>query len=286
VRKVLGRSVTLSLIVWSIFLVSVANAGNFSVATGLGVEFATGDYGTGITTNSVTIPLTIDVYPTKRLECELVIPYLYQSNSFTTSAGGLRFKRNGSGGVLFGKGAYGNGAGGAFVSAIFANDANRSQSGLGNISLKTGYIVLEEGPVAPQVKPILYVEFPTADRDKGLGTGEFVTGLGVAVDKWFGSWQAYLEGIYNFQGSSDLYALKDFFSYEAGLGYQVTDRFLSNLALLGATKPVEGASGLLEARVKLAYRLSAKSRIEGYLAAGLTNGSPDFGTGVAAFYTF
>ena len=285
-RKILGRLATLSLVVWSFFLVSVADAGDFTVSTGLGVEFATGDYGTGITTDSVTIPLTIDVYPTKRLEFELIIPFLYQSNSFTTSAGGVRFGRNGSGGILFGKGANGNGAGGAFAAAIFSGDANRSQSGLGNISLKSGYIVLEEGAVAPQVKPILYVEFPTADRDKGLGTGEFVTGLGVAVDKWFGSWQAYLEGIYNFQGSSDLYALKDFFSYEAGLGYQITDRFLSNLALLGATKPVEGASDLLEARVKLAYRLSAKSRIEGYLAAGLTNGSPDFGTGVAAFYAF
>lgn len=285
-RKVLGRSVTLSLIIWSFFLGSVADAGNFSVSTGLGVEFATGDYGTGITTDSVVIPLTIDVYPTKRLEFELVIPYLYQSNSFTTFAGGIRFGRNGSGGVFVGKGANGNGAGGSSSGTILDSDANRSQSGLGNISLKSGYIILEEGTVMPQVKPILYVEFPTADRDKGLGTGEFVTGLGVAVDKWFGNWQAYMEGSYNFQGSSDLYALKDFFCYEVGLGYQITDRFLSNLALLGATKPVEGASDLLETRVKLAYRLSAKSRIEGYLAAGLTDGSPDFGTGVAAFYTF
>ncbi|TFG92183.1 MAG: hypothetical protein E4H15_04275, partial [Syntrophobacterales bacterium] len=209
-----------------------------------------------------------------------------QSNSFTTSAGGVRFGRNGSGGVFFLNGANGNGAGGSLAGIILASDENRSQSGLGNISLKSGYVILEEGAVAPQVKPILYVEFPTADRDKGLGTGEFVTGLGVAVDKWFGNWQAYLEGSYNFQGSSDMYALKDFFCYEAGLGYQVTGRFLANLALLGATKPVEGASDLLEARVKLAYRLSAKSRIEGYLAAGLTDGSPDFGTGVAAFYTF
>jgi len=264
----------------------VADAGNFTVSTGLGVEFATGDFGTGQTTDSVTIPLTIGVYPTKRLEFELVIPYLYQSNSFTTSAGGVRFGRNGSGGVFFVTGANGNGAGGSLAGIILASEENRSQSGLGNISLKSGYIILEEGAVAPQVKPILYVEFPTADKDKGLGTGEFVTGLGVAVDKWFGNWQAYLEGTYNFQGSSDLYALKDFFCYEAGMGYQVTDRFLSNLALLGATKPVEGATDLLEARVKMAYRLSAKSRIEGYLAAGLTDGSPDFGTGVAAFYTF
>jgi hypothetical protein len=286
VRKLPGRSVIQFFVLWSFFLASVADAGDFKISTGLGIEFATGDYGTGTTTDSLAIPLTIDVYPTNRLECELVIPFLYQSNSFTTSAGGVRFGRNGSGGVFLGNGANGNGLGGSFARTIFVSDANRSQSGLGNISLKSGYVILEEGKVAPQVKPILYLEFPTADRDKGLGTGEFVTGLGVAVDKWFGSWQAYLEGIYNFQGSSDLYALKDFLAYEVGLGYQVSDRFLANLALLGATRPVEGASDLLEARVKMAYRLSAKSRIEGYLAAGLTNGSPDFGTGVAVFYAF
>lgn len=280
-RKVLGRSVTQFFIAGSLFLASTAAAADFRVSTGLGVEFATGDYGTGLTTDSVAIPLTIDVNLTKRLEFELVVPYLYQSNSSSTFAGGVRFGRNGAGGSFLGNGANGNGAGGSAVI-----DENRSESGLGNISLKSGYVVLEEGEVAPQLKPIVYIEFPTADKDKGLGTGEFVTGLGLAVDKWFGNWRPYFEGIYNFQGSSDLYALKDFFSYEAGVNWQMTDRFLSNAALLGATKPVEGASDLLEARLKLAYRLSAKSHFEGYLAAGLTDGSPDFGAGVAAFYSF
>ncbi len=280
-RKVLGHSVTLSFVLASIFLASQADAGDFRISTGLGVEFATGDYGTGLTTDSVTVPLTIDVYPTKRLEFELVVPYLYQSNGSTTFAGGVRFGRNGAGGGFLGNGANGNGAGGSTVI-----DTSRSESGLGNISLKSGYVILEEGDVVPQLKPIVYVEFPTADKNKGLGTGEFVTGLGLTVNKWIGTWQPYFEGIYNFQGSSDLYALKDFFSYEAGLNWQMSNRLLSTVALLGATTPVEGASGLLEARLKLAYRLTAKSHIEGYLAAGLTNGSPDFGTGVAVFYTF
>lgn len=280
-RNVLGHLVSLSIVLGSLSIAPMADAGDFTVSTGLGVEFATGDYGTGLTTDSVVIPLTIDVYPTKRLEFELVIPYLYQSNGSTTFAGGVRFGRNGSGGGFLGNGANGNGGGGAAVI-----DESRSESGLGNISLKSGYVILEEGDVAPQLKPIVYVEFPTADKDKGLGTGEFVTGLGLAVNKWFGSWQPYFEGIYNFQGSSDLYALKDFFSYEAGLSWQMTDRLLSSAALLGATKPVEGASDLLEARLKLAYRLTAKSHFEGYLAAGLTNSSPDFGAGVAAFYSF
>lgn len=290
--KLRSCSVVLLLIVGVFLLGSVADAGDTVVSVGLGVDFATGDYGTGLTTDSVAVPLIVDIYPTKRLEFELVIPYLYQSNSYTVAAGGIRFRNNGYaayGGSLLGYGLNGNGSGGSTAGLLYAlsvDDASRSQSGLGNISLKAGYVVLEEGTFAPQVKPMLYVEFPTADKDKGLGTGEFVTGVGASLDKWFGSWRAYAEGMYNFQGSSDLYDLKDFFSYEAGVGYQVTDRFQSNLALLGATEPAEGASDLLETRVKITYRLSGRGSLEGYLAAGLTSGSPDFGAGVAAFYDF
>jgi hypothetical protein len=297
VIKVKTCSVTLFLVSCILLLASAAHAGDPLVSVGLGVEFATGDYGTGVTTDSVAVPLSIDIYPTTRLELKLAVPFLYQSNSNTVAAGGVRFRRNGYGGyggygygsLISGNGMNGNGPGGSAANLLYtlsAYDESRSESGLGNISLKSGYIVLEEGEYLPQLKPILYVEFPTADKDKGLGTGEFVTGLGLAVDKWLGNWQAYLEGIYNFQGSSDLYALKDFFSYEAGVGYQVTDRMMSNLSLLGSTKPADGASDLLETRVKLAYRLTARSRFEGYLAAGLTTGSPDFGAGVSAFYSF
>ncbi len=291
-NKLRSCSVILSLMLGIIFLTSAADAGDTMFSVGLGVDYATGDYGTGVTTDSVAVPLIIDIYPTKRLEFEVVIPYLYQSNSYTVAAGGVRFRKNGYAGygaALLGNGMNGNGAGvstAGLLYALSAYDASRSQSGLGNISLKGGYVVLEEGSFAPQVKPILYVEFPTADKDKGLGTGEFVTGVGASLDKWFGSWRAYAEGLYNFQSSSNLYDLKDFFSYEAGVGYQVTDRLLSNLALLGATKPAEGSSDLLETRVKMTYRLSGKGSIEGYLAAGLTTGSPDFGVGVAAFYDF
>lgn len=286
----MGHAVTLSLVLGMLSLASVAVAGDSIVSAGLGVEFATGDYGTGLTTDSVTVPLIIDIYPVKRLEFEVVIPYLYQSNSATVSAGGVRFRRNvfgSSGGTYLGYGLNGNGlSSAAFLAALAANDASRSQTGLGNISIKGAYTVLEEGPVVPQVKPVVYVEFPTADKDKGLGTGEFVTGLGASVMKWFDRWRVFGEGRYNFQGSSDLYALKDFFSFEVGGGYQATDRLLTDLSLLGATKPADGASEMLEARGKVAYRLSAKGSVEGYLAAGLATGSPDFGVGLAVFYDF
>jgi hypothetical protein len=260
---------------------AVAGAGDTALSVELGVEFATGDYGTGITTDSVTVPLTIDWYPLQRLEFKVEVPFIYQSNSTTTSAAGVRFRRGKAAGD---HGPAGNGNGGPSTTSDY--DTSRSVNGLGNVSLKAGYIVLEEGATLPRIMPKVYVEFPTADKDKGLGTGEFVTGLGLEMDKWFGGWHAYLDGTYNFQGRSDEYQLKDFLSYEGGIGYQVTDRLLTTLLMQGATELTDLSSGLLETRLKLAYRLTGRAGVQGFLAAGLTSGSPDFGAGVSMSYDF
>jgi len=260
---------------------AVAGSGDTVLSVGLGVEYATGDYGAGVTTDSVTVPLTIDWYPLQRLEFKVEVPFIYQSNSTTTSAAGIRFRRGKAAG---GHGTAGNGSGGPSPASDY--DTSRSVSGPGNVSLKAGYIVLEEDKNLPRIMPKVYVEFPTADKDKGLGTGEFVTGLGLEMDKWFGGWHAYLDGTYNFQGRSDEYQLKDFLSYEGGIGYQVTDRLLTTLLMQGASDLTDLSSGLLETRLKLAYRLTGRAGIQGFLAAGLTSGSPDFGAGVSMSYDF
>jgi hypothetical protein len=268
-----------------------AYARDINLSAGLGVEFATGTYGTGITTDSVVVPLTIRYYPTERLDLELIVPYLYQSNGTTTTAGMFRFRRGRTGqtagGGPNGQGSNGQGSGGSGQQQEApAFDTGRSQSGIGNVTLKTGYVVWQEGEINPRVKPILYIQFPTADKDNGLGTGEFTTGIGMELSKWLSDWYVYGEGIYNFQGSSDEFALKNFFSYEAGIGYQLTDRIRPTLLALGATAPADDSSDIAEARLKINYRLTGRASAEGYLAAGLTNGSCDFGTGLSVFYDF
>lgn len=262
-----------------------AGSGDTQLTVGLGVEFATGDYGTGITTDSVVVPLTIDWYPTRRLEFNLEVPYVYQSNGTTVAAGGIRIRRGRTAAGFVGA-VNGNGNGNGALAAVAYDDLNQSRSGLGNVSLKAGYAILEESDGIPRVTPKVYVEFPTADRDKALGTGEFVTGLGLQLDKWFGNWHAYLEGLYNFQGRSDQYDLKDFVSFEGGVGYQATDRLLAAVLLQGASEVAAGSSELLETRLKLNYRLTGRAGIQGFVAAGLTSGSPDFGTGMSLSYDF
>ena len=103
------------------FPLASAAAENKQLSVGIGLDYATGDYGTGQTTDSLAIPFVVDFYPTKRLDFELVIPYLYQSNSTTIFANGMRFSMAGTS---------------RRMRPSF--NLHQSQSGLGDITLTTG----------------------------------------------------------------------------------------------------------------------------------------------------
>ncbi len=250
----------------------------------LSVEYGTGDYGTSITTDAVTTKLILGWYPTDRLDLSLEIPYLYQSNSTTTSFGMGRFKT-----ATMQPGGPGRGPGPKRMgSSHFANtfDVTQSQSGIGDLILKGGYIVLPEKGTAPEVRPEVYVKFPTADEHKGLGTGEYDAGFGLTLNKWINNWNGYFEGLYNYIGKSSDFQLKDYFSYELGVGYQVTDRLLPALAVKGTTSPGVGSPPFFQLREKVLYNITGRLGVDGYIGEGFTDGTPDFALGAELSYQF
>jgi Putative MetA-pathway of phenol degradation len=241
-------------------------------ALGLGVDFASGDYGTDTTTRSVRVPLTVDYFATDRLDFELIVPYLYQNNSNTVFAGGMRFPTN-----------RGGGGGGMMQSGV---NASSSQSGLGDTTLTAGYLLQKESASLPAVRPLLYLKFPTGDKDKGLGTGELDLGAGIGASKWFGPWYTFVEGRYIFQGSNSDLGLKDYATLEGEAGYRVNRRFLPSVDLWYSSAPSDAASDQVEARLKGKYWVSDAVRLDGYLGKGLTSQAADFTIGGAVFYSF
>jgi hypothetical protein len=130
------------------------------------------------------------------------------------------------------------------------------------------------------------VKFPTADKNKFLGTGAFDGGFAVELTKWYGDWVADGEAGYAIQGKSSVLAVKNYLYYYAGGGYQLTERLRPMVFIKGSTPPVEGASALLEARLRVKYQITKQTGIDGYLAKGITAASPDYGMGLAVFYQF
>jgi hypothetical protein len=256
---------------------------------GLGFEFATGDYGTGIKTDSVSIPLTVIVNPTRRLDFSLEIPFVYQSTSAVVAGEfmGMRSQSSGTSATMMAAlaGMAGRSGPGPRTTAS-ASNIDQSQSGLGDITLKAGYILYTEEKYIPAIRPNFFVKFPTAEKNKFLGTGAFNEGFGVELSKWIGKWIADGELGYTFQGSSTVLAVKDYLYYTAGIGYQVNERFRPMLIVKGNTAPVEGATSQLEVRLRAKYQFTKYTGIDGYLAKGITTASPDYGTGLAVFYEF
>ncbi|MFZ3116374.1 MAG: transporter [Syntrophales bacterium] len=263
--------------VMAVFLLPAWAAARWSA--GLGFEFASGKYGTDVTTDSVYMPLTATVYPTARLDVSLEIPYVYQSSS-AANVGIFR----GSQGQTMGMQDLGADAGSGMMTSPTAGGAHNTQSGLGDVVASAGYVLIPESKLMPQIRPSIFVKFPTAD--KALGTGEIDEGFAVALSKWLGDWYSFAEAGYTIQGASATLPLKDYLSYRVGTGYQVTDKLHPMLMLKGATSPAESTTDLLEARLRLIYQASKRTVIEGYLARGLATSSPDYGAGLAIFYDF
>lgn len=264
------------------------------VSTGVGFEFASGSYGLGTKTDSIYVPFTLAVYPSDRLGFMLEIPYVYQSSSAVNTGvllgpgggqmTGMRKEAAampGSGGTMPGTGG-GSGGGTSSGSTV----SNKSRQGVGDLTLKGGYVLVQEGEYVPRVRPYLFVKFPTADRDQMLGTGEFDEGFAVEFSKQYGNWYSFAEGGYTFQGTSAVLPLKDYFSFNAGTGYQLGERFLPMMLIKSTGAPIAGASDLLELRLKLKMLVGAKSGIDGYVAKGITRSSPDYGVGLAIYHDF
>lgn len=260
-------------------------AEDYAYSVSQGFEFSSGKYGTNIRTDTIYAPLTFMVSPTNRLGLSLEIPFVYQSNSNVVSSIARGGMQGGKTTMLSTVGMSGMSGSGDGMSPV-SGSTNQSESGLGDITLKIGYILFPEKDSIPQIRPTAFVKFPTADKNKSLGTGEFDEGFAVEMSKWFGNWNPFAETGYVVQGKSAQLSLKNYMAYNAGVGYQVAENFRPILLIKGTTPPADGASSLLEVRMRLKYQATNHTGIDGYVAKGITTNSPDYGTGLSVYYDF
>lgn len=249
-------------------------------AVGLGLEIASGSFGTGSTSTFVTAPLVIDWFPTERLDLELIVPFLYQRTTNTGHAAlGTSMQSTAAKSVARGSMMNGTGGGGG---GAFGGDY-----GLGDITLTSGYSVMMDSDTSPQVRPTIYLKFPTADKNSGLGTGEFDFGAGVAVSKWLGNWRPFAEGRYVVQGGAhDDSGALDFVTADAGIAYSWNERLLTSAYARFGSRLFDSLSPPLEARLKTVWHFGERTYAEAYALKGLSDGSPDYGGGVSVFREF
>ena len=269
-----------------LFVPSLVHAAEYpSYSIGQGFEFSSGKYGTNTRTDAIYAPFTVMASPTDRFGLSLEIPLVYQSNGnvvSTVARGGMQ----GSKTTMLPVAGMGGMSGFGFGTSSPSSGMDQSQTGLGDIILRAGYVLVPEKDSMPQIRPTVFVKLPTADKNKSLGTGEFDEGVAVEISKWLGNWNPFAEVGYVMQGKSAQLALRNYMAYNAGIGYQVADTFRPILLVKGATSPADGAGSLLEVRLKLKYQATDHTGIDGYVAKGIVANSPDYGTGLAVYYDF
>jgi len=248
----------------------------------LGAEFATGKYGTPTTTRSVYMPLNVVWSPDDRFDIGIEVPFIYQSSSNVTTS---LYSTNQSTSAATTTAKGGPGGNSAALTGSSSSSVS-SVSGLGDIIMRLGVVALSEGDRVPRLRPSLFVKFPTADRSDGLGTGEFDAGAGIEATKWFGDLHLIGEALYTWQGKADGFGLKNYFSYTAGAGYQLTKSLEAMLVVKGATAPSSYSGSLLEARAKVLWSLTDTTSLDLYGSRGIADSSPDYGGGLSVIYSF
>lgn len=225
------------------------------------VDYSVGDYGTGKDTTLLYVPFTLGVAPLERFTVSLTVPYIRQTTQTVFLTGG---------GVAVRKEK-------ALELRTARESVTRTESGLGDVLLKGQYVLLAEQRASPEISPYLKIKFPTADEDRGLGTGEFDETLGVDLTKtFFERLVAYLTLAYTFIGSPPGTELHNSFGWSVGAAYLVAKPFTVFAFLDGATAISSGQEDPLELRVGADYRLTKALKLTGSVGAGLSNGSPDY----------
>jgi hypothetical protein len=186
----------------------------------------------------------------------------------------------GSGGGS-GEGGGGSGGGGRLLAAEASSPAVTEtvfgrQSGVGDLRLGVTSLLAGGGSRLYRLDGSLDLKAPTADADKGLGTGEWDARLGLAADRLY--WSLTLFGGLGFtrMGDPDWIDFRDAVDGIVGLESAPSGRkVLWSGWVEGNSEVVPGAGA--RAAVGLGLRSGTRSRWWVAASAGLTAASEDFG---------
>ncbi len=226
------------------------------------VNYSTGDFGTGTTTNTVYIPFTIQRNLSQG-RVYLTVPYIDQNNTTGVSAIGGRPFRTGSGITTGWNG------------------------GLGDIILGGSYDVLREPDRPFDLSPFASVKFPTADKNKNLGTGKFDESLGITASKNLDkNWSVLGRIGYTFIGDPAGIKLNNQFFYDLGVGYQWTEATFTSITYEQKTRLISGQPNPQDLIFGIDQKLTQALGVFGNLDVGLSKGSPDIAVTAGMDWSF
>ncbi|MDH4317958.1 MAG: transporter [Desulfobulbaceae bacterium] len=239
-----------------------------TVGVGTGFDFSTGEYGGTTSTDTIYIPVNFK-YQNDLVTLKLTTPYVRMTSESSNVVGG------GSDVIVKG-------------SSEETTGASETNSGLGDCVFSAGTALYEgdeNNAWLPTVDLTGKIKFPTADEEKGLGTGE--TDYSVESDlTWFSGSTAYFGTLgYKFMGSPEAYELNNVGYGSVGLAYQLSPDLSPGLIYDVKQASTDSGTDSGEATGYVSYKLSDDWKFLFYGVKGFTDGSADYGVGCTVSYS-
>lgn len=224
-----------------------------------GLEYESGDYGTGNTTNLWRVPFGIDYYQ--------------GGWSIGASSALLHAKSNG---VIITSGTMG----GRMSSVTKSTSTDKSVTGIGDIDVYASYRL-----PTPNENEISYhvtgrVKLGVAAADKGLGTGENDYAIEGGVVTTLRSLSVFGNIGYQVSGDSATVNYDNVWYANGGILYPVNDTRSLGAMLEVSQAMTPGFDSPSQLTLFLNQSLENQRSLYFYLLLGLSNGSPDSGVGV------
>jgi hypothetical protein len=247
------RKLTAALALSAAVLTNQAHAQSAPEVTATtGVDYSSGDYGTGVDTNILVVPVSARI-KTGNLRLTATMPWL---------------RIDGSSGVV------GDGNGGVIIDPTAPRTV---RSGFGDLTLGAAYAIPEER-LGLGLDISARVKVPTASRAKGLGTGKTDVTIGAELSKTFGKITPFASVGYRFLGDPVGLDLRDGWTASGGASV-VFGR--SSLILSYDFREASSAFSRDSQEVFGAFStpLGQRLTLTTYGSAGLSDGAPDYGIG-------
>ncbi|MBI5468014.1 MAG: transporter [Deltaproteobacteria bacterium] len=218
-------------------------------------EYETGTYGSGDRTDTWYLPVTLKRYLPEG-EMSFTVPYIRQkSGPEVVNVGGTSVRTRKAAGPV------------------------ATNSGLGDIILKGSYYVFKEDyKEGFDLSAVARIKLPTADEDKGLGTGEFDEGVGLEFAKQLGAdWSVFIDAYYTLIGDPKGVDLKNRFSFDAGVAARLNATLTASVFYSQNSALLEDSTAQREISAALDYEAAKDIRLFGGASVGLTGTSQDYG---------
>ena len=222
-----------------------------------GVDYSSGAYGGTLDTKILYLPLSAE-YETATWRVKVTVPYI---------------NIEGPGGVT-------GGPDGPIIIGPGDPSLVTSASGMGDIVLQASYLFAPSSSDMPYLEITGKVKLPTANENKGLGTGETDYFVQADVFQSIGNLTPFGTIGYRIAGDPAGFDLNDTIYASAGLGYKFSPRFSGGVVLDYREKSSNFSSQRLEVVPYAVVKSGANWTVNVYGVIGLADGSPDTGVGL------